>query len=244
MIIVRNLSKQLVDGTEILSKISFQADRGELIAVVGGSGSGKTTLLKCVALKDKWTEGQLIYNGTDLTTPKWTDRIKLRKEWAFLDEKPMMNPNLSALKVVLGGRFFYTPLWRKLTGTVSTDEHVLGMDYLEKVGLLDKAHEKASKLSGGESQRVAIARALAQGAKVIVADEPIKGLDPQSADRVMQDFKSLCQRQELVAICSMQNLDLAERFATRIWGLARGRIVLDIPARRLTQYEKNLIFQS
>jgi phosphonate transport system ATP-binding protein len=118
------------------------------------------------------------------------------------------------------------------------------MDFLEKVGLLDKAHEKVGKLSGGEQQRVAIARALVQGAKVIMADEPIKGLDPKSADRVMEDFKSLCKRQELVAICSMQNLDLAERFATRIWGLSKGRIVLDIPARRLTQYEKNLIFSS
>lgn len=242
MIIVRNLTKQLTDGTEVLSRISFQADKGELIAVVGGSGSGKTTLLKCVALRDSWTEGQLIYDGKDLTTPKWTDRIKLRKEWAFLDEKPSMNPNLSALKTVLGGRFFHTSLMRKLTFTVSTDEHILGMDFLEKVGLLDKAHEKVSKLSGGEQQRVAIARALAQGAKVIVADEPIKGLDPASADRVMADFKSLCVKQSLLAVCSMQNLELAERFSTRIWGLSRGKIVLDIPARRLTQYEKNLIF--
>ncbi len=244
MIIVRNLTKQLVDGTEILSRVSFQADKGELIALVGGSGSGKTTLLKCIALRDKWTEGQLIYDGKDLTTPKWTDSIRLRKEWVYLDEKPTMNKNLTALRVVLGGRFFHTPIWRKLTATVSTDEHILGMDYLEKVGLLDKAHEKVGKLSGGEVQRVAIARALVQGAKVIMADEPIKGLDPKSADRVMEDFKALCKKTELVAICSMQNLDLAERFATRIWGLSNGRIVLDIPARRLTQYEKNLIFSS
>ncbi|MFK7691788.1 phosphonate ABC transporter ATP-binding protein [Paenibacillus sp. HJGM_3] len=242
MIIVRNLTKQLTDGTEVLTRVSFQADKGELIAVVGGSGSGKTTLLKCIALREKWTEGQLIYEGKDLTTPKWTDQIRLRKEWAYLDEKPSMNKNLTALKTVLGGRFFHTSIWRKLTATVSTDEHILGMDFLEKVGLLDKAHEKVGKLSGGEQQRVAIARALAQGAKVIVADEPIKGLDPKSADRVMQDFKSLCQNTNLLAVCSMQNLDLAERFATRIWGLSRGKIVLDVPARRLTQYEKNLIF--
>ncbi|MDF2670411.1 MAG: phosphonate transporter ATP-binding protein, partial [Paenibacillus sp.] len=140
MIIVRNLTKQLVDGTEILSRVSFQADKGELIALVGGSGSGKTTLLKCIALKDRWTEGQLIYQGKDLTTPKWTDSIRLRKEWVYLDEKPSMNKNLTALRVVLGGRFFHTPLWRKLTFSVSTDEHILGMDFLEKVGLLDKAH--------------------------------------------------------------------------------------------------------
>lgn len=242
MIIVRNLTKQLTEGTEVLTRVSFQADKGELIAVIGGSGSGKTTLLKCIALRDKWTEGQLIYEGKDLTTPKWTDRFKLRKEWAFLDEKPSMNKNLSALRTVLGSRFFHTPLWRKLTATISTDEHILGMDFLEKVGLLDKAHEKVGKLSGGEQQRVAIARALAQGAKVIVADEPIKGLDPTSADRVMMDFKSLCVNQNLLAICSMQNLELAERFATRIWGLSRGKIVLDVPARRLTQFEKNMIF--
>lgn len=242
MIIVRNLTKTLTDGKTVLSKISFQVDKGEFVALLGASGSGKTTLLRCISLRERWTQGQMIYEGSELSAAKWTDKLKLRKEWAFLEEKPALNPKKSALKSVIGGRFFHLPLWRKLTGTVSTDEHIRAMDYLEKVGLLDKAKEPAEKLSGGEQQRIAIARALSQGAKVIVADEPTKGLDPESAHRVLQDFRALCKSDGMIVICAMQNLDLAERNATRIWGLAEGRIVLDIPARRLTQREKDLIF--
>ena len=242
MIIVRNLTKTLSDGTEILSNISFQVDPGEFVVILGASGSGKSTLLKCLFLQERWTKGQLIYDGAELSGARWTDKLKLRKEWAFLEEKPALNPRRTAFKNVVGGRFFHLPVWRKLTGTVSTDEHVLAMDYLEKVGLLDKAHSPVEKLSGGEQQRVAIARALAKGAKVILADDPTKGLDPESAHRVLQDFRNLCKNEQIIVLCCMQNLDMAERNATRIWGLRRGRLVLDIAARRLTMREKEMIF--
>lgn len=241
MIIVRNLCKKTIDGQQLLHKISFQADQGEFIAIVGPSGSGKSTLLRCIALREKWSEGQLIVDGTELFPAKWTDQLKLRKEWAFLEEKPNLNLKRSALKNVFSG-LSQLPLWRKLTGTASTTDHIRAMDYLERVGLIDKAKLlPAEKLSGGEQQRVVIAKALAQGAKVILADEPTKGLDPESAGKVMQDFRALCKEQNMIIICAMQNLEMAERNASRIWGINGGRIVLDIPARKLTQREKELV---
>ncbi|GAA3404449.1 phosphonate ABC transporter ATP-binding protein [Paenibacillus hodogayensis] len=243
MIIVRNLTKTLIDGQTILSKVSFQVDKGEFVVLIGASGSGKSTLLSCMALQQKWTEGQLIIDGTELSGSKWSDKFSLRKDWAFMEERPALNPRKNALKNVFSGRFYQLPLWRKLTGTISTDEHIRAMDYLERVGLLDKAKMlPAEKLSGGEQQRVAIARALAQGAKVILADEPTKGLDPESATKVLQDLRALCKEQDMIVIAAMQNLEMAERNASRIWGLAGGRLVLDIPARKLTQQEKNTIF--
>lgn len=242
MIIVRNLSKTLPNGQTILSKISFQADRGEFIVVIGASGSGKSTLLSCIALRQKWSEGQFIVDGAQISTNNWLERLKFLKDWAFLEERPALNPKKNALKNVFSGRFFQLPLWRKLTGTISTGEHIRAMDYLERVGLLDKAKKlPAEKLSGGEQQRVAIARALAQGAKVIVADDPTKGLDPESAAKVFQDLRALCNEQNMIVIAAMQNLEVAERSATRIWGLAGGKLVLDIPARKLTQSEKKMI---
>jgi len=153
-----------------------------------------------------------------------------------------LNPNRTALKTVLGGMFFRMPAWRRAIGRAGTDEHVIGMDFLEKVGLLDKAHEKVENLSGGERQRVAVARALVQGAKLIVIDEPVSGLEPKAAERLVQDLQSLCAKKAATVVCSLHQAELAERYASRIWGLAQGKLVLDIPARRLTQREKMSVF--
>ncbi|MNJ57259.1 Macrolide export ATP-binding/permease protein MacB [compost metagenome] len=114
------------------------------------------------------------------------------------------------------------------------------MDELEKFGLLDKAHLKAGKLSGGERQRVAICRALVHGAGFIAADEPVLGLDPHSADKVMGTLKSLCTEQNKIVVAALP-IELAERFCTRIWGIFEGQLKLDVKGRRLTKEEKRLI---
>jgi len=242
MIIVRNLSKSFPPDHQILSKISFQADEGELIALVGASGSGKSTLFRCLSLKMKWDEGQYIYQGKDISGVRGLEQLKLRKDWAYLEEKPNLNPRKSALKNVLNGLFLHKAWWRILTGTTSNDDHMTAMDYLDKVGLLDKAHEPVEKLSGGEKQRVAIAKALIRGAKVIYADEPVSGLDPEAAIKVLEDLQDICRKDKVLVFCSLHQLELAEKFGSRIWGLSGGKLVVDIAGRRLTQREKELIF--
>lgn len=87
---------------------------------------------------------------------------------------------------------------------------------------------------------MAIARALTHGAKVILADEPVIGLDPKSADSVLENFKKLCS-EENVTVIAVLPIELAERHAARIWGLSEGRIAFDIRGRRLTMHEKNKI---
>jgi phosphonate transport system ATP-binding protein len=242
MIMVRNLSKRFSPGEALLNNISFQIDRGELIGLIGAGGSGKTTLLRCIAQKVKWDEGELIVDGKNITQLSLTDKLKLRRDWVFLAEKESFNPRRTALKTVLAGSAWRTPLWRLLIGKASMDEHMSGMDYLEKVGLLNRANHKMEQLSGGERQRAAIARAMMHGAKWIVIDEPVSGLDPTTAEGVMADLRELCLKHQTTLICSLHDVRLAEKYATRIWGLSGGRIVLDIQARRLTEREKQLIF--
>ncbi|NOU68541.1 ATP-binding cassette domain-containing protein [Paenibacillus sp. LMG 31461] len=241
MLTVRNLSKVFPPDNQVLSQISFQVDAGEFIAVIGSSGSGKTTLLRCISHQEKWTSGQLIYNSIDITKPGPWDRFKLGKDFAYLEEKPFLNRNKSAVKNVLMGRVYQAPL-RMVTGLSSRNEKIDSMDFLEKVGLLDKGEKKVGQLSGGEQQRVAIAKALILGPKVLVADEPVSGLDPKSTEYILQDLKSLCKERNMSVIATLHKIELAERFATRIWGVSEGRIVLDIPARPLTLNEKMLVF--
>lgn len=241
MIRVENLAKSVgPDRLPVLREISFDMQQGEFIGIVGGSGSGKSTLLRCLALKDQWDKGKFTVHGTDIFNAGYAGKKQIKREWAYLEQNPELFTNKTVLKNVLIGRSGQTPWWRMVTGMVRTDDYMGAMDIIENVGLLDKAHMKAGQLSGGERQRVAIARALTHGAKVILADEPVIGLDPKSADSVLENFKKLCS-EENVTVIAVLPIELAERHAARIWGLSEGRIAFDIRGRRLTMHEKNKI---
>jgi phosphonate transport system ATP-binding protein len=167
----------------------------------------------------------------------FTGKRKIRREWAYLEQNAELNPNRTALKNVLIGQSAQTPLWRMVTGMVRSDDYMGAMDELDALGLLDKAKMKTSQLSGGERQRVAIARALTHGAKVILADEPVTGLDPKSAESVLETLRKLCKETGLTVVTVLP-IELAERFASRLWVLEDGRIKHDIKGRRLTFQER------
>ncbi|GMK38766.1 phosphonates import ATP-binding protein PhnC [Paenibacillus sp. CCS19] len=238
MIRVSHLTRQIPGGPKVLDDISFEIEPGEFVALKGGSGSGKTTLLRCLALREAWTKGSYEFDGKDVLSNPLTGKFKVRREAAYLEESPILYKTKSALRNVIIGSVNQTPFWRRWTGAVRSDDYMGAMDTIEKLGLLDKAKLKADKLSGGEKQRIAIARALVHGAKVILADEPVTGLDPHSADQVLSDLKKLCKEQGLIVIASLHQGDYAERFADRTFGLSGGKLMFDVKGRRLTEHEK------
>lgn len=240
MIHIAHLKKQLPAGPTVLDDISFRADDGEFIAIKGASGSGKSMLLKCLALHESWTSGTYKLDGKEVPTT-WSGRYRIRRQVALIEEKPSLHPGRTALKNVLVGSAAQASVFRRLTGMVRSDDYMGAMDTIEKLGLLDKAHSKADKLSGGERQRVAIARALVHGAKVLLADEPVSGLDPHAAEKVLGDLKRLCKEQGLIVIAVLHQGDWAERYADRIIGLNSGKVALQVNGRRLTEREKNLL---
>jgi phosphonate transport system ATP-binding protein len=241
MIVVRNLSKSFPDGGTLFSGIHLDIEEGEFVAVLGASGSGKTVFLRCLGLYEKWSQGKLYYRDMDIFEMGWKGKRLIRKEWALIEEQPRLNPNKSAIKNVLDGSRKHRPWWRLLTGTVPESEYVNGMDYLEKAGLLNKAKAKVGQLSGGEVQRVAIAKALAQGAKVVLADEPVSNLDPHTAEAMIADIRRMCDKHKLTVICTFHKVELAEKYATRLIGLGQKRLLFDVTGRRLTMQEKNAI---
>jgi phosphonate transport system ATP-binding protein len=241
MIKIDHLSKKVPDGTKLLTDIGFEIYPGDFVAIMGSSGSGKSMLLRCLAMQEKWSGGVYRVDGTDILKDGFRGKRKIRREFAFLEEKPALNLNRTALKNVLIGTSHQTPVWRMLSGMVRSDDYMGAMDTIEKLGLLDKAHMKAEKLSGGEKQRVAIARALVHGAKVILADEPVSGLDPHAAERVLTDLKAMCASHNLIVVTVLHQGDWAERFADKIIGLNEGKIVFDVRGRRLTSREKMML---
>jgi phosphonate transport system ATP-binding protein len=167
--------------------------------------------------------------------------MKINQQVAYLEEKPFLYPDKTGLKNVIIGSVTQTPAWRRWSGMMRNDDYMGAMEMIEKRGLLDKAHLKARNLSGGERQRMAIARALVHGAKVIVADEPVSGLDPHAADEVLGELKALCKNEGIIVIAVLHQGDWAERYADRILGLNQGRLVLDVYGRKLTLREKSLL---
>ncbi|MCE3201288.1 phosphonate ABC transporter ATP-binding protein [Paenibacillus sonchi] len=238
MITVEHLAKAVgEDKIPVLQDIGFQLEEGELVVLLGASGSGKSTLLRCLALKEKWDRGNFRVDGMDIMKSAFAGKRKISREWAYLEQNAELNPNRTALKNVLIGQSSQTPLWRMVTGMVRSDDYMGAMDQLDLLGLLDKAKLKTSQLSGGERQRVAIARALVHGAKVILADEPVTGLDPKTAENVLETLRKLCKETGLTVITVIP-VELAERYATRIWVLEDGRIKHDVKGRRLTSQER------
>ncbi|AOZ91083.1 phosphonate ABC transporter ATP-binding protein [Paenibacillus crassostreae] len=241
MITIEHLTKFIgIQKDPILHDVNFQFHKGEMIAIVGSSGSGKSTLLQCLSLNQKWDQGSFNVDGVDVLKLGFMGKQKIKKEWAYLEQSPEFNPKRTALKNVIIGQRGQTPWWRRLSGTVRSDDYMGAMDVIESLGLLEKAHFKMGQLSGGERQRIAISRALVHGAKVILADEPVVGLDPKSAESVLEQLRTLC-KEERVTVLTVIPLDLAERYGSRIIGLSKGEIVFDVKGRRLTQREKSLI---
>jgi phosphonate transport system ATP-binding protein len=137
---------------------------------------------------------------------------------------------MTALANVLTGRLARHSLLRTLAPLPQRDR-MIALGALERVGLLDRALDRADQLSGGQQQRVGVARAMAQEPTLVLADEPVASLDPGTAERVLGDLRRICAEDGITAIVSLHQVDLARRFADEIVGLSGGRIVFrGIPA--------------
>ena len=141
---------------------------------------------------------------------------------------------MPVLTNVLTGGIARIPLWRSCFRIFTKEEKALGLAALARVGIAEHAYKRASALSGGQQQRAAIARTIVQQAKVILADEQIASLDPESARRVMQTLADLNRQDGTTVVVSLHHVDVAFRFCPRTVALSRGRVVYDGPSSELT----------
>jgi phosphonate transport system ATP-binding protein len=138
-------------------------------------------------------------------------------------------PHLSVLHNVLAGRLGQWGILRSLVSLVSPRDRILAAHALEQVGLTDRIHERASRLSGGEQQRVAIARLLVQDPKVIIADEPVASLDPARAADLIRLLARIARDSDKTLISSIHSIDLAREYFDRVIGLRNGELQFDVP---------------
>jgi len=229
---------------DALADVSFEVRRGEFVAVLGPSGAGKTTLFRCLTRLTRPDAGTVSVNGREVSAAEGRELRAARHDVALIFQQFNLIRRLTALQNVLVGRLPQVPTWRVLTRLFTRADRQLALRCLDTVGLLDKAGARADQLSGGQQQRVAIARALAQDATVILADEPVASLDPESAAGVLTCLRAVAAS-GVAVVASLHQVHLATTYADRILALRAGRVVEDAPvagidARAIEQiYERN-----
>ena len=227
MLVVENLTKVYDNGTVALKNVSFEVQDGEFLVVIGLSGSGKSTLLRCINRLIEPTEGRIYWNGKDITQASDAEMRQIRREIGMIFQHFNLVERSSVLTNVLTGRCGYVNPWWSLLNYFPEEEKQRAMRALERVGIADKAHNRADALSGGQKQRVGIARALMQDPKMILADEPVASLDPVLANSILDYLEKLNREQNITVLCSLHYLDLVQRYASRVIGLRDGELVYE-----------------
>ena len=238
------VTKTYPAGVRALSGVSFAVEPGEFVVLLGPSGAGKTTLFRCLTGLTRPDSGSVEIHGRDICRLGSRDLRSARREVAMIFQQFNLIRRLTASQNVLAGRLAVLPTWRVLARSFARHDRQMALRCLDTVGLLDKAYTRADQLSGGQQQRVAIARALAQEATVVLADEPVASLDPESAATVLDTLRSVAAR-GVAVIASLHQVGLATDYADRIIALRDGRLLEDAPrgafdARALEQiYERS-----
>jgi len=222
-------------ATTALDGVSLTVDRGEIVVLLGLSGSGKSTLLRHLDGLEVPTSGSVEVLGEDVPRLSGRRLRTLRASVGFIFQQFELVPSLTVLENVLTGSLAGVHGPRLGLWSYSKARRLAALGHLDRVGLLDRAYQRADTLSGGQQQRVAIARALMQNPSVLLADEPVASLDPESSDQVMALIREIAADEGLTVVCSLHQVDLAIAWADRIVGLRHGQVVLDLPTRDLTK---------
>lgn len=227
MLRVKNLTKVYEDGTVALQDVSFEVPDGEFVAVIGLSGSGKSTLLRCINRLIEPTSGEIWWNDVQLSHVTGEELRRARRRIGMIFQHFNLVDRSSVLRNVLSGRLGYVNPVASLFGRFPESDVQRAYESLARVGIKDKAQNRADELSGGQRQRVGIARALMQEPEMILADEPVASLDPALAHSIMRHLQMINREDQITVLCSLHFLDLVQQYSTRAIALNNGRLVFD-----------------
>ncbi len=226
MLQIEHLVKVYPGGVRAIDDVSLTVGEGEFVVLIGLSGSGKSTLLRCINRLIEPTSGRIVLNGVDVTAARNADLPRIRRSIGMIFQQFNLVRRSTVLTNVLSGRLGYMGAWPAAFGRFSEEDYGRATLNLDRVGLLDRATQRADRLSGGQQQRVGIARALMQEPKIMLADEPVASLDPATSHSVLKYLQQI-NREGMTVICSLHFLSLARTYGTRVIALKDGRMVFD-----------------
>lgn len=225
MLKVLNVSKSF-DGKEVVSDISFNMQKGEVLAIIGPSGSGKSTLLRCINLLEKIDGGSITIAEHCMVQTDSHKKVhyapedqlrKIRLRLGLVFQNFNLFPHFSVLRNI-------TEAPIHVAGMDRSEANKTAMELLEKMGLSEKAQAYPYQLSGGQSQRLAIARAMAMKPDILFFDEPTSALDPELTHEVMKVIKTLAAEHMTMAVVTHE-MSFAREVADRVIFMDKGQIV-------------------
>jgi len=236
---INTLSKTFGNGRKALQQIDLRIAPGEMVALIGASGSGKSTLLRHMAglmAGDSSGEGSVVIHGRVVQrNGKIASNIRsVRSGVGFVFQQFNLVGRLPVIINVLAGTLHQVPMWRSLIRWFTPEEKARGLEALRRVGIAECYGQRASTLSGGQQQRAAIARAMVQGAKVVLADEPIASLDPESSRKVMDILAKVNREDKCTVVVSLHQVNVAIKYCPRTIALHQGKVVYDGASSGLT----------
>ena len=215
MIEVKNLKKQFGE-LSVLNGITEHISQGEKIAVIGPSGSGKSTFLRCLNLLEIPTEGEIWFDGVNMTDVN-VDIDRMRQKMGMVFQHFNLFPHMTILENMI-----LAPMKVKNISRAEAEEKALAL--LDRVGLKDRADAYPIQLSGGQKQRVAIVRALAMEPEVMLFDEPTSALDPEMVGEVLDVMKELAQ-EGMTMVVVTHEMGFAREVGSRVLFMADGKLL-------------------
>ncbi len=200
----------------VLKDINLTIHKGERIVICGPSGSGKSTLIRCMNRLEEHQRGQIIVDGTELTSDiKQIDTV--RREVGMVFQQFNLFPHLTVME-----NLTLAPIWVRQIPKAEADE--IAMSYLERVRIPEQAEKFPGQLSGGQQQRVAIARSLCMSPKIMLFDEPTSALDPEMIKEVLEVMVELAESGMTMLVVTHE-MGFATAVANRVMFMDFGEII-------------------
>ncbi len=229
MITVKGLKKSF-GQLEVLKGIDQHIAPGEKVVIIGPSGSGKSTFLRCLNLLERPTEGQILFEGTDITDPG-CDINLIRRRMGMVFQQFNLFPHLTVMQ-----NLTLAPIQ---TGQMSREEATQkATQLLARVGLLEKAGVYPKQLSGGQQQRIAIVRALCMNPDVMLFDEPTSALDPEMVGEVLDVMKKLAA-EGMTMVVVTHEMGFAREVGDRVLFMDEGRVLEEGTPKEIFETPKN-----
>ena len=229
LIEVKNLHKSFGEN-QVLRGIDVSIQKGEVVVVIGPSGSGKSTFLRCLNLLERPTEGQILFEGTDITDPG-CDINLIRRRMGMVFQQFNLFPHLTVMQ-----NLTLAPIQ---TGQMSREEATQkATQLLARVGLLEKAGVYPKQLSGGQQQRIAIVRALCMNPDVMLFDEPTSALDPEMVGEVLDVMKKLAA-EGMTMVVVTHEMGFAREVGDRVLFMDEGRVLEEGTPGEIFENPKN-----
>ena len=217
MIELKHISKVFPTGDgdlHALEDVSLTINDGDIFGIVGMSGAGKSTLVRCINLLERPTSGEVLMDGEDLMTLSPAQLRQKRRSISMIFQQFNLLMQRTCLKNIC------FPM--EIAGVPAAEAKKRAMEYLDIVGLPDKANAYPAQLSGGQKQRVAIARALASDPKVLLCDEATSALDPKTTRDILHLIKDINQRLGITVVVITHEMGVVEAICTHVAVLEHG----------------------